>query len=112
MGRGECLEQSRAKQALAEPQHVRGREGPGWGGEGHDRLPTVSERLYADYPVKPNGYRDVRAACHTCNVHGRAPTRSEPVFTSRRERKRRTRADLLQAALVLLKDNGFSGLSL
>jgi AcrR family transcriptional regulator len=45
-------------------------------------------------------------------VHDRAPTRSEPVLTSRRERKQRTRADLLQAALVLLKDNGFSGLSL
>ena len=45
-------------------------------------------------------------------MHDRTPTRSEPVFTSRRERKQRTRADLLQAALVLLKDNGFSGLSL
>ena len=31
---------------------------------------------------------------------------------SRRERKLRTRADLLRAAQVLLKDNGFSGLSL
>jgi AcrR family transcriptional regulator len=45
-------------------------------------------------------------------VHDRAPTRYEPDLTSRRQRKQRTRADLLQAALVLLKDNGFSGLSL
>jgi AcrR family transcriptional regulator len=34
------------------------------------------------------------------------------VVKSRRERKLRTRADLLRAAQVLLKDNGFSGLSL
>ena len=45
-------------------------------------------------------------------MHDRAPVRSEPVLTSRRERKQRTRADLLQAALALLEDNGFSGLSL
>jgi AcrR family transcriptional regulator len=38
--------------------------------------------------------------------------RSEPVAESRRERKQRTRADLLHAALVLLKDKSFGGLSL
>jgi AcrR family transcriptional regulator len=55
---------------------------------------------------------DVRVLCHTCNVHDRTPTRPAPVSASRRERKQRTRADLLQAALLLLKDKGFSGLSL
>lgn len=53
---------------------------------------------------------DVGPLCHTCNVHGRTPTPSAPA--SRRERKRRTRADLLEAALRLLKDNSFSSLSL
>ena len=45
-------------------------------------------------------------------MHDRALTKPEPASESRRERKQRTRADLLQAALVLLKDKGFSGLSL
>ena len=39
-------------------------------------------------------------------------TEPEPVSGSRRKRKQRTRADLLQAALLLLKDKSFSGLSL
>jgi AcrR family transcriptional regulator len=37
---------------------------------------------------------------------------SSSIPESRRARKQRTRADLLQAALVLLKDTSFSGLSL
>jgi AcrR family transcriptional regulator len=37
---------------------------------------------------------------------------AEAVPASRRARKQRTRADLLQAALLLLKDKSFSGLSL
>jgi AcrR family transcriptional regulator len=45
-------------------------------------------------------------------VHTRAPTPPEPVSESRRERKQRTRADLLEAALLLLKDNSFASLSL
>jgi AcrR family transcriptional regulator len=50
--------------------------------------------------------------CHTCDVHDRTLTPTEAVSESRRERKQRTRADLLQAALVLLKDNSFASLSL
>jgi AcrR family transcriptional regulator len=45
-------------------------------------------------------------------VHGRTLIEPEQVSESRRERKRRTRADLLHAALRLLGDKGFSGLSL
>jgi AcrR family transcriptional regulator len=45
-------------------------------------------------------------------VDDRTPTQSRPAFASRRERKRRTREDLLQAALHLLKEKSFSGLSL
>jgi len=46
------------------------------------------------------------------NVHSRTPTPSEAVSDSRHERKQRTRADLLRAALGLLEDQSFSGLSL
>jgi AcrR family transcriptional regulator len=45
-------------------------------------------------------------------VHSRAPIDPEPAAKSRRERKERTRADLLHAALLLLKDTSFSSLSL
>jgi AcrR family transcriptional regulator len=45
-------------------------------------------------------------------VNSRTPTGSEPVSESRRARKERTRADLLRAALLLLKDTSFSSLSL
>jgi AcrR family transcriptional regulator len=45
-------------------------------------------------------------------VHSRTPSEVEPVSGSRRERKQRTRADLLQAALLLLSDESFSSLSL
>jgi AcrR family transcriptional regulator len=45
-------------------------------------------------------------------VHDRTPIQSSSITESRRERKQRTRAELLQAALVLLKDKSFSGLSL
>jgi AcrR family transcriptional regulator len=45
-------------------------------------------------------------------VHDRTPADVEPAAGSRRKRKQRTRADLLQAALVLLKDKSFGGLSL
>jgi AcrR family transcriptional regulator len=45
-------------------------------------------------------------------VHSRTPTADERVPESRRARKQRTRADLLQAALLLLEDKGFSSLSL
>ena len=45
-------------------------------------------------------------------MNSRAPIQADPVPESRRERKQRTRADLLQAALLLLKDKGFSSLSL
>jgi AcrR family transcriptional regulator len=45
-------------------------------------------------------------------VNGRTPIRSAPAAESRRERKQRTRADLLRAALRLLGDKGFSALSL
>jgi AcrR family transcriptional regulator len=45
-------------------------------------------------------------------VNIRTPTQSVPVPESRRVRKQRTRADLLQAALLLLEDTGFSSLSL
>jgi len=44
-------------------------------------------------------------------VHSRTPTR-EASLDSRQARKQRTREDLLQAALVLLKDESFSSLSL
>jgi AcrR family transcriptional regulator len=44
-------------------------------------------------------------------VHSRTPT-SEPVSISRQARKQRTREDLVRAALVLLKDESFSSLSL
>jgi AcrR family transcriptional regulator len=57
-------------------------------------------------------YRAIRALCHTCDVHSRTPSEAEPASESRRERKRRTREDLLHAALLLLKDKSFSGLSL
>jgi AcrR family transcriptional regulator len=50
--------------------------------------------------------------CHTCDVNSRTPIGPEPVSVSRRERKQRTRADLLQAALRLLKEKSFSSLSL
>ena len=56
--------------------------------------------------------RGVSAICHTCDVHSRTPTESVPVSESRRARKERTRADLLHAALLLLKDSSFSSLSL
>jgi AcrR family transcriptional regulator len=52
------------------------------------------------------------ALCHTCHVNSRTPTKSETVPESRRLRKERTRADLLEAALVMLKDTSFSSLSL
>src|SRR5207253_1931107 len=55
---------------------------------------------------------NIRALCHTCDVNGRTPTEPEPVAESRRVRKLRTRADLLHAALLLLKDKSFSSLSL
>jgi AcrR family transcriptional regulator len=45
-------------------------------------------------------------------VNTRTPAESEPVSESRRARKERTRADLLQAALLLLEDESFSSLSL
>ena len=45
-------------------------------------------------------------------MNSRTPTGSEPVSESRRARKERTRADLLRAALLLLKDTSFSSLSL
>jgi AcrR family transcriptional regulator len=45
-------------------------------------------------------------------VHRRTLTHPEPLAASRRERKQRTREDLLQAALMLLKDKSFSSLSL
>jgi AcrR family transcriptional regulator len=45
-------------------------------------------------------------------VHSRTPSTTEPAIESRRERKQRTRADLLDAALGLLKDKSFSSLSL
>jgi AcrR family transcriptional regulator len=45
-------------------------------------------------------------------VHDRTLIPTEAVSESRRQRKRRTRADLLQAALVLLRDNSFASLSL
>jgi len=45
-------------------------------------------------------------------VHDRAPIPPETISESRRERKARTRADLLQAALTLLKHNSFGSLSL
>ena len=45
-------------------------------------------------------------------MNSRTPIESEPVSESRRVRKERTRADLLQAALLLLKDTSFSSLSL
>lgn len=47
-------------------------------------------------------------------MHSRTPsrTRSKRVFESRRERKQRTREDLVRAALRLLKENSFSSLSL
>jgi AcrR family transcriptional regulator len=45
-------------------------------------------------------------------VHSRTPIQDERIPESRRERKQRTRADLLQAALLLIKDKGFSSLSL
>ena len=44
-------------------------------------------------------------------MHSRTPTR-EASLDSRQARKQRTREDLLQAALVLLKDESFSSLSL
>jgi AcrR family transcriptional regulator len=72
----------------------------------------VSERLYTAYPESAEGYRDICVLCHTCDVHSRTPIEPETVSESRRERKQRTRADLLQAALLLLKDKSFSGLSL
>ena len=45
-------------------------------------------------------------------MHARAPTPPETTSGTRRERKQRTRADLLQAALELLKHNSFGSLSL
>jgi AcrR family transcriptional regulator len=54
----------------------------------------------------------VGALCHTCDVNSRTPTESESVSEPRRVRKERTRVDLLQAALLLLKDTSFSSLSL
>jgi AcrR family transcriptional regulator len=45
-------------------------------------------------------------------VHARTLTTADAASESRRERKQRTRADLLQAALELLKDNSFASLSL
>ncbi len=45
-------------------------------------------------------------------MNSRTPTTAGSVSASRRERKQRTRADLLQAALLLLKDKSFSSLSL
>jgi AcrR family transcriptional regulator len=54
----------------------------------------------------------VGALCHTCDVNSRTPTGAERVSEPRRVRKERTRADLLQAALSLLKDTSFSSLSL
>jgi AcrR family transcriptional regulator len=45
-------------------------------------------------------------------VNRRTPTEPETVSESRRVRKERTRADLIEAALVLLKDTSFSSLSL
>jgi len=45
-------------------------------------------------------------------VHTRSPIPTEAVPEPRRRRKQRTRADLLGAALLLLKDKGFSSLSL
>ena len=45
-------------------------------------------------------------------MHSRAPIDPEPAAESRRQRKERTRADLLHAALLLLKDTSFSSLSL
>lgn len=45
-------------------------------------------------------------------MNSRTPIGPEPVSVSRRERKQRTRADLLQAALRLLKEKSFSSLSL
>jgi AcrR family transcriptional regulator len=55
---------------------------------------------------------DIGALCHTRDVNRSTPTESEPISESRRARKKRTRADLLQAALLLLKDKSFSSLSL
>jgi AcrR family transcriptional regulator len=54
----------------------------------------------------------IRVLCHTWNVHTRTPMQPESSPESRRERKQRTRTDLLQAALLLLKDESFSSLSL
>jgi len=45
-------------------------------------------------------------------VHDRAPIPPEAVIESRRDRKARTRADLLQSALTLLKHSSFGSLSL
>lgn len=69
-------------------------------------------QLYTRNPTPLPGYRSVGAVCHTCDVHSRTPTEDKLVPESRRERKQRTRADLLQAALLLLEDKGFSSLSL
>jgi AcrR family transcriptional regulator len=45
-------------------------------------------------------------------VHGRTPRSREASTTSRSERKQRTREALMDAALMLLEREGFSGLSL
>jgi AcrR family transcriptional regulator len=52
--------------------------------------------------------RPISASRHTAVVHGRVPDNEG----TRHERKRRTRQALLDAALELLEDHGFSGLSL
>jgi len=45
-------------------------------------------------------------------VNTRAPKTKAPVHETREERKRRTREKIVEAALRLLEDRGFSGLSL
>jgi AcrR family transcriptional regulator len=45
-------------------------------------------------------------------MNSRTPTRAQPGAGSRRERKQRTRRELLEAALLLLEEQSFSGLSL
>jgi AcrR family transcriptional regulator len=45
-------------------------------------------------------------------MNSRTPTRAQPGPGSRRERKQRTRRELLEAALLLLEEQSFSGLSL
>lgn len=73
----------------------------------------MSVRVYTDYPETQGRYAcSSGALCHTCDVNSRTPAESGPASESRRVRKERTRADLLRAALLLLKDTSFSSLSL